>query len=236
MAFQLPHDCHDKVRVLYVSYGSNLLQKRLNVYIQGGAIEGNCRTFVGATNKEAPRSSQRVGIPFELRFQKEGKNWGKGGVGFLDARSLASDSSKHAIGRAYDISLEQFNDILSQENDHCVSPVPRLSREALESLVASGFGTGIELVPNSWYGYLLFLGREGDCGLPMLTFTCHPREASLPLNPPSPPYFNVIAAGLQELGLERKKALCYLLSRIYEQLEETIDLSDERYRHYLSDA
>ena len=220
-------------RVLYISYGSNILQERLQVYLAGGSIAGNARVFPGARCPHPPRRSTSLRIPYELRFAREGKNWGSGGVCFLDVRARAP-IRKHTYARGYDISLQQFNDIVRQENDHCAPEVPELCRERLKQLISAGQGTGILLTPG-WYGYLVYLGDD-PLGIPMLTFTCPPEEIDQnPRNPPSRAYFGVILNGLLQSGLDMRVSRHYLIARIFDVDEEEIDLESDRFRHYLED-
>lgn len=225
--------CHVEhgTRVLYASYGSNLLRERLLVYILGGSIHGNQRVFPGARCRASPARDVTIRVPYRLRFAREGRNWGQGGVCFLDvSRAVADEEREGTVVRGYELSLAQFNCIVRQENDHTAEAVPQLSPAQLRQLVDAGPGSAVCLLRQSWYGHLVFLGvgRVGVSAqdaavddLPLLTFTSDPDELrGLPHNPPSPAYLSVILRGLLQCGLSRAAALRYLLARAQDAPEE----------------
>ena len=80
----------EEPRVLYASYGSNLLERRFLAYVQGGRIEGNSAVFAPcASDASRPRRSLLLALRnSRLHFARAAANWGGGGVGFL-AVSLA---------------------------------------------------------------------------------------------------------------------------------------------------
>ncbi len=111
--------------------------------------------------------------------------------------------------RAYSVTLQQFEDIVSQENANVDVKVPL---HVIKSLQAAGPGAH-EVLLDGRYGAVVYLGDiEGD---PLVTFTAPPPtyEAWLQAkqeNPPSQDYTAVIAAGLVESGWAPAAAEAYL--------------------------
>ncbi|KAL0856375.1 hypothetical protein Bca101_061528 [Brassica carinata] len=105
----------------------------------------------------------------------------------------------------YPNSLEQFNDVLFQENGLNVdfdSPIFDLT--ALK-LVENNGSTPLEAALAPWYGNVVCLGREGD--IPILTMTCTLSvlekfiSGEVPLSPPPKAYANTLVMGLVEGGI-----------------------------------
>jgi hypothetical protein len=144
--------------------------------------------------------------------------WHGGGVAFLDTScALTSDlaDSEGAFVRCYNITLQQFNDVVDQENGDAL-PDP-VDETTLGDLVARGPGSSVtaagRLPTGSWYGHLVYLGDSTE-GTPILTFTCHPEDhLTHPFNEPSVPYSSVIFAGLVEAGKSKVEASTYLKSK-----------------------
>lgn len=124
-------------------------------------------------------------------------------------------STQHDISvsflRAYLITLEQYNDVVRQENKGKAMP---LTEADLQRLIDEGPGSTIK-VSSNWYGNLLHIGDIPYQGLayPVLTFTCHPENVKKFLNPPSTSYKDMITRGLQECHWKEDEARCYIEER-----------------------
>ncbi|KAF3563848.1 hypothetical protein DY000_02011451 [Brassica cretica] len=119
--------------------------------------------------------------------------------------SLDKSPPKGITWGIYPNSLEQFNDVLFQENGLNVdfaSPIFGLT--ALQ-LVEKNGSTPLEADLAPWYGNVVCLGREGD--VPILTMTCTLSviekfaSGEVPLSPPAKAYANTLIRGLVEGGI-----------------------------------
>jgi MFS family permease len=173
------------VRVLYASYGSNLLERRFLAYLQGGTVEGNIRTFSACPqDASGPRSSAVACLRgHRLRFARSAPNWRGGGVCFLElgaeqgalevaplssggallaaADAAAAPSAPPTLLRLYDVSLVQFNHVVAAENASVPSDLLRLpTPDSLRELAAEGAGATRLVVAEAaaWYSRLVFLG------------------------------------------------------------------------------
>src|ERR1700681_4815609 len=146
-------------RVWYVSYGSNMWRHRLMRYIVGGSVRGSQLSTPGATDKSPPTAECGVRVPYDIYFGAGNKDvWGGGGWAFL------SNATGACLGRAYLLSLEQFLEVVVQENDgECTVGSVRVGVEA-----ALRHGDSVCL-PNAWYGRVLYLGSDGT--FPFMSFT-----------------------------------------------------------------
>jgi hypothetical protein len=125
-------------------------------------------------------------VPHPLKFSRESRNWGGGGVCFLDVYAAAAaappppgpagrgaaaaataptiaDPSR-TILRCYNVSLAQFNHVVAEENGGdgaggraVIAVAPR----DLAELVARGPGASRDVAPG-WYGTVVYLGDAGD--------------------------------------------------------------------------
>ena len=121
--------------------------------------------------------------------------------------ALAHDiiPADHAVLRAHSVTLDQFWDVVQQEN-----PSSALRQPAAAAVMAAKPGDAWHVCAG-WYGRVICVGRWDDA--PVLTFT-HPGDAPLAaLSAPSTAYAQVIWAGLQECGVPRAAATAYLRSR-----------------------
>lgn len=108
------------VFVWYACYGSNLLEERFHCYLRGGRVEGMSRDCVGARDNTPPSASLDKWMPYSVFFAHAGESaWGDGGGAMLDVRT---DRTSKSCMRLYKVSLQQFNDIVAQENS-CVPPL-----------------------------------------------------------------------------------------------------------------
>ncbi|XP_024395263.1 histone deacetylase 5 isoform X2 [Physcomitrium patens] len=199
----------------YACYGSNMWRPRFMCYIQGGKVEGMSRTCIGCRDKSPPLASEWLSIPSRLFFGHEStKMWGLGGVAFIDPVPEAGILT-HV--RIYKITMEQFNDVLSQENPGRVERswmtgrhIAQLKKESRHFL---------DIFEDEWYGTVKYLGEKD--GLPILTFTCPEshmkkfRSGEFGTFAPPESYRNVIVHGLvEDLGLTEEQAHDYVSSAI----------------------
>ncbi|KAJ4872002.1 Histone deacetylase 5 [Raphanus sativus] len=192
-----------KVDVWYASFGSNMWKQRFLCYIEGGQVEGMTKPCVGSMDKSPPKGITWGLYPNRLFFGRESTNvWGQGGVAFLNPLTNLTDQTHMCL---YRITLEQFNDVLFQENGLNVdfdSPIFDLT--ALK-LVENNGSTPLEADLAPWYGNVVCMGREGD--IPILTMTCTLSlvekftSGEIPLRPPAKAYANTFIRGLVEGGI-----------------------------------
>lgn len=187
-------------RVWYVSYGSNLLRARFLTYLTGGPIPGatDGREQAGARDRSLPLADRPVEIDRTLVFAKQSARWGGGGVAFLDPEEQPASPT---LGRAWNITRQQLEDVFRQENQQAESVTVDL-----DLLRQDGYLDGY----SSSYGRLLFLGSSDD-DLPLVTLTGAGRPTNP--NPAHSSYLGVMSEGLGECwGLDQADAKRYLSS------------------------
>eukprot|EP01018_Ginkgo_biloba_P014008 Gb_00466 [translate_table: standard] len=198
--------------IWYASYGSNMWKPRFLCYIEGGQVEGMATYSSGSEDKTPLQGIQWKVVPHRMFFGRSfSKTWGSGGVAFLHP-SRSDDNKAHVC--LYKITLAQFNDLLLQENEtNYRTEYPLVDIAAIDSIRIGN--PVLELMKDSWYGTILYLGTEG--GLPILTITCSLSDiekfklGQLPICPPSSGYVNTIARGLIEgKGLSIDDAMAYI--------------------------
>lgn len=178
----------NKELVWYVAYGSNVLRSRFLCYIKGGKAKNCKKEDVGCRNKAEPIKDKPVIIPYELYFAKEGSIWGEGAASFIKPKISKTEST---YARQYLITLEQFKDIVKQENDVIIENIEINVMDLLKE-GETHLGAPHEM---EWYGRILHLGE--DEGFPMLTFTAKWSEVD-EYGKPSDKYLNTIKKGLKE--------------------------------------
>ena len=100
----------------YASFGSNILLERFECYLRGGRIDGMVRDMPGSRDPTPPLASTFwVDVPHRLFFAHSSPTWAGGGVAFMDVDTLVDPTMATAF-RLYRVTLEQFNDVLAQEN------------------------------------------------------------------------------------------------------------------------
>ncbi|EMS64604.1 hypothetical protein TRIUR3_22713 [Triticum urartu] len=198
-----------KVYVWYASFGSNMWKPRFLCYIEGGKVDGMSISCFGSHDTSPPRGTMWKTVPHRLFFGRSSTPcWGTGGVAFLNPEINYNDESYVCM---YKITLEQFNDVLFQENrlvkdnsedGKLESPSsPLIGLSEIES-VSSNKALHLEPIKDSWYSNVLHLGEED--GLPILTMTCpstavaQHKSGELPLAPPSETYSATLIKGLVE--------------------------------------
>ncbi|KAF3499204.1 hypothetical protein F2Q69_00039954 [Brassica cretica] len=130
--------------------------------------------------------------------------WGEGGSAFLNPLTNLSDQTHM---------LEQFNDVLFQENGMKVdSDSPLFDLSALQLVQNNG---SIPLAKAGWYGNVVCVGKETD--IPILTMTCTLSvlekftSGDVPLRPPAKAYANTLVMVLVEGGrLSEEEAWAYI--------------------------
>ena len=111
-------DCSDLKRipswkddhVWYVSYGSNMLEKRFLCYIKGGSYGGSSRRD-SCSDTAHPLAVKTLEIPYDMYFGHHSGSWEGCGVSFLD-----TTKNGKALGVAYLITREQLDHVAAQEN------------------------------------------------------------------------------------------------------------------------
>lgn len=142
--------------VWYASYGSNLNEARFLTYLQGGSPDGTNSSHEGARDKTLPKDSTPIRFNGRMHFAGTSYKWGRGGIAFMDR-----DTSGHALGRAYLITFEQFEDVVAQENGKATGSVNISGANALKE-GSTEVGAGL-------YNNLIHIGDYR--GYPVFTFT-----------------------------------------------------------------
>ncbi|MGP4039749.1 hypothetical protein ACTWP4_07595 [Gracilibacillus sp. D59] len=184
--------------VWYASYGSNLSRERFLCYIKGGRPRGSEKREVGCRDKSLPLAEATHIMRYPLYFAKESQRWQRQGVAFI---GLSKDEKFYTYSRKYLITVEQFMDVVKQENNGANIKIN------LDEVMKKGFKT----FRDSWYGTILFLGEEE--GYPILTFTAD-WDFDVPFSTPSKEYLSIIIHGLKTtLSLENTEILHYLITK-----------------------
>lgn len=102
--------------VWYASFGSNILAERFNCYLAGGRVEGMVRDMPGSRDPTPPSHWARWDdVPYRMFFAHSSPTWGGGGVAFVDV-DAPSPANLGTTFRLYRVTLQQYNDVLAQEN------------------------------------------------------------------------------------------------------------------------
>jgi len=146
-------------------------------YLQGGPPEP------GARDSTPPAQSSWAQVPYRLTFGLESQRWNGGGVAFLDT----ARTDLPTIVRAWDITVEQFEDVCMQENRGTVGT--SLNWHAL----ANG---PLDLAGSAWYRHVLPVAvADLPNEQPALTFTS---PEPVPQNSPDELYLDTIRIGLAD--------------------------------------
>ncbi|KAL3813035.1 hypothetical protein ACJIZ3_014303 [Penstemon smallii] len=202
-----------KINVWYATYGSNMNISRFRCYIEGGQTEGMRKPCLGSMDKSQPKEIIWKTFPHRLFFARDHTaTWGPGGVAFLHPKSDVQDKSFLCL---YKITLEQFNDVLLQENvtSYDMSR-PLFDLTALQTIQTKEC-ISVDFVQRGWYHNVVYLGMEND--IPILTMTCTLsdinsfKSGKLPMYPPCKEYANTLVKGLVEgKQLIEEEALAYI--------------------------
>ncbi|KAJ0105004.1 hypothetical protein Patl1_18889 [Pistacia atlantica] len=202
-----------KVDVWYASFGSNMWKPRFLCYIQGGQVEGMKKACSGSMDRNPPKETLWKTFPHRLFFgRNSSRTWGPGGVAFLNPESNDQEKAYLCLNR---ITLEQFNDVLLQENVATdEKDFPFLDITALNSS-ADKRSISLEALKKDWYHNVVYLGKERN--IPILTITCSPldvesfKSGEFPLRVPAVEYANTLIRGLVEgEQLSEKEAMAYI--------------------------
>lgn len=200
-------------RVWYASYGSNLNEQRFLTYIEGGRPPGSTRTYAGCDDRTRPEASVPMRFNGRPHFALTSTVW-RGGIAFMDTHKAQAQ----ALGRAYLISVEQYDQVVAQENG---GPSLGAAKVPLDEVLASGR----HVQGSGPYETMVHVGDFE--GAPVLTFTSpfSTRDAMvrsgsvtrgnvrLPVmtNRPSAAYARMIGSGLEEtFGLSKVQQADYL--------------------------
>ncbi|MDX8044411.1 hypothetical protein SH601_00290 [Gracilibacillus sp. S3-1-1] len=184
--------------VWYASYGSNLSKDRFLCYIKGGRPKGSEKIEVGCRDQSLPIAEETYIMRYPLYFAKESTRWQNQGVAFI---GLNKDQSNYTYSRQYLITVEQFKDVVKQENDG--------SEVNLD--LTKVIKQGAMKFRDSWYGTVLYLGEKE--GYPILTFTSD-WDLDVPMKQPSKEYLSMIIHGLKTtIVLSNQQIFHYLLTK-----------------------
>lgn len=201
------------VYLWYASYGSNMWMPRFECYIAGGQVEGMQKPCSGSVNKTLPYQILWKTFPCHIFFGRDSSHsWGPGGVAFLNPERNSQHKTYMCM---YKISLEQFNDILFQENGLSLDAGSSLFDMTTLNAISNEEFSSQEVVKDGWYGNVVYLGKE--CGIPIVTMTCSPldiegfKSGKLPLCAPNKSYANTLIKGLVEgEQLSESEAIAYI--------------------------
>lgn len=171
-------------KVWYACYGSNLSFDRFSCYIRGGKPPGTDRSYDGCTDRTLPEKRKQYTLNHRLYFAKSSPVWQGGGVAFIDP---TEDTREQTHGMIYLISIDQFREVVAQENDRSLDD-PDIYLD-LDAIIEDGQGCG--RIVKGWYSLILLLGYKDE--FPILTFTS---SDILALNRPSSNYVQTIQRGL----------------------------------------
>jgi histone deacetylase 4/5 len=201
------------VFVWYACYGSNLLEERFNCYLRGGRVNGMSRNCIGARDTRPASCSLVMWMPYRVFFAYAREMiWGCGGSAMLDVRP---DDEYMCCMRLYKVTLQQFNDVIAQENN-LLPPLPSgnwLTCDQLTHLQSQEPGSLRLQFENGDYPAVAYLGDHD--GAAIVTFTCLTDTVrkflseELPADPPPQNYLLVLRRGLQEAGLDEAGAINY---------------------------
>jgi hypothetical protein len=162
--------------IWYAAYGSNLSRARFDIYLNGGRPAGATRTYPGCRDNTPPTDDVIGELDAQLAFGGLSQTWG-GGVAFIHSPADARTKS-----RMYLITLEQFEDVVAQEN--WLVPGTLAIEPSTEQIVLDGEHT---------YRLVIPLGRHG--GVPVLTVS---QLSTADIASPSAAYLRHMADGLRE--------------------------------------
>lgn len=200
-------------KIWYASYGSNLNEQRFLTYIEGGKPPGSTRTYDGCDDKALPEEDIAIRFNGRPHFALTSSVW-RGGIAFMDDQSEEGSG----LGRAYLISVDQFDQVVAQENGGSskgAEPVP------LEQTLSKGR----EVTGDGPYETMVHVGDYQ--GAPVITFSAPftsqeamtnsgsviRNKVRLPVrsNKPSAAYVRMIGAGLNEtFGLDEVQQADYI--------------------------
>ncbi|WP_160722942.1 hypothetical protein [Bacillus sp. USDA818B3_A] len=170
--------------VWYASYGSNINTDRFLCYIQGGKPKGSSKVETGCKDPSPPIASSTFTMNYPLYFAKEAAKWESGGVGFI---GITQDPECKTYSKKYLITIEQFIDVVVQENNGIPVNID------LNDVIKNGSKV---FRRNAWYGNIMYLGE--DKGHPIFTFTAPWNINEVEYKKPSHAYLRTIIEGLKD--------------------------------------
>lgn len=189
--------------VWYASYGSNLLRERFLCYILGGTPQGAKRHNTGTTDKTLPLMDEPIKMKYPLYFAERSESWQGAGVAFISNEKKKDAST---LGRMYQITAEQFIQVVRQENG--LEPEDESLQLDLEQVKKEGqvvLGAG-------WYGRIIYLGTKKKC--PIFTFTSPKLLNEILPTTPGEIYLRTIGRGIkQTYGLKEEEIADYFLTK-----------------------
>ena len=181
--------------IWYAAYGSNLSRERFDVYLRGGTPVGGAHAYPGCRDPSPPAVDRPWECGFGLRFGGASQTWG-GGVALIDG----TPGDLPTKLRLYRITLEQFEDVVAQEN--WLEP---------GSIILAGvaFAPHHVIGPDHTYRVVLSLGELDDARV--LTVT---QDGAVTTAAPTIRYLRHIAQGLREAhGCTDAEIADYLVAR-----------------------
>lgn len=183
-----------------VCYGSGLSRANFNCMITGGTPKGSTHKFNGCRDKTVPLKNSFISLPYDLHFAGDSVAWKGGPMAILDT---TLNKKSHTIARAYLITVEQFEDIVAQENMQS-EPL----RLPLAAAIREGHITIKNITGQRVYDELIYCGLEG--GIPAFAITALRKKQ--PFKPPTLHYARVLCVGLsQNPNLDTEEAIDYIV-------------------------
>ncbi|TXG51594.1 hypothetical protein EZV62_024118 [Acer yangbiense] len=182
----------------------------------------------GSMDRTPPKEILWKTFPHRLFFGYEStRTWGPGGGAFMNPESNSEDRTYMCM---YRITLEQFNDVLLNENSlGCDMSSPLFDTSDLNSVVTTKGSMCLELLKKGRYKNVVYMGKE--CDIPILTMTCPLtdvesfKSGKLPLRAPCIKYANTLIKGLVEgKQLSEEEAMAYIHEASTKPLKEMVTM------------
>ncbi len=170
-------------KLWYACYGSNLLEDRFSCYIKGGQPQGATTNYQGCNDTKMPTESENLYISSELYFAQNSGNWDNGGVAFIRTHFEPQAST---FARMYLITKGQLVDIARQET--------KTETELTLDFDKAISGGSFIFKKRSWYGNLLYLGKQNNYPI----FTLTNKNDLQAVTKPSHNYLRTIIKGIKE--------------------------------------
>jgi hypothetical protein len=178
--------------IWYACYGSNLDKDRFLCYIKGGTPKLAKKSNGPCTNQADPEDVKPYKIPCQLYFAGYSSNWSSP-VAFIKP---IKNEINCTLGRAYLIDLEQFGEIIIQENRLNISKYKTYKLEILNLLKLDILKSWIFQF-NGLYNCVLRLPSPISSNYPTFTFT-NPKTTDLKFKKPESKYRQTMINGLMD--------------------------------------
>ena len=193
--------------IWYACYGSNLYKKRFLLYILGGSLESSNRIHLGCSNKELPKRDSTITIPFELYFSKKSKAWENMAISFVKSKK---DESARTLSRLYLVTVEQYTEIIMQENGK--NPSYMKPEIDFQLTIKTGVSTIGDKDDYLRYGKLLYISEKE--GFPIFSFTAKWADETIKCEKPGGKYLKAVINGIKEsFDLSHDEIFNYLKNR-----------------------